>query len=145
MLVTQSCLALCDAMDYGLAALCDAMDYGLPGSSVLVILQARILEWVAIPFSRGSSPARDQTHDSCITDRLFACLSHQFLTVVFPSRFKVRQRKYTRSSPITTQERSCHGQIETTLAVVGPAPLTRGVEIAKCSEGHSGPRLCWGP
>ena len=35
--------------------LCDPMDYGPPGSSVHGILQARILEWVAIPFSRGSS------------------------------------------------------------------------------------------
>ena len=35
--------------------LCDPMDCNQPGSSVHVILQARILEWVAIPFSRGSS------------------------------------------------------------------------------------------
>ena len=35
--------------------LCDPMDYSWPGSSVHGILQARILEWVAIPFSRGSS------------------------------------------------------------------------------------------
>ena len=35
--------------------LCDCMGYSLPGSSVHGILQARILEWVAIPFSRGSS------------------------------------------------------------------------------------------
>ena len=35
--------------------LCDPMDYSLPGSSVYGILQARILEWVAVPFSRGSS------------------------------------------------------------------------------------------
>ena len=38
---------------------CDPMDYSLPGSSVHGILQARILEWVAIPFSRGSSQPRD--------------------------------------------------------------------------------------
>ena len=36
------------------------MDYGLPGSSVRGILQARTLEWVGIPFSRGSSRPRDQ-------------------------------------------------------------------------------------
>ena len=36
-------------------ALCDPMDYSPPGSFVCGILQARILEWVAIPFSRGSS------------------------------------------------------------------------------------------
>ena len=40
-------------------SLCDAMDCILPGSSVHGILQARILEWVAILFSRGSSQPRD--------------------------------------------------------------------------------------
>ena len=39
--------------------LCDPMDCNLPGSSVHGILQARILEWVAISFSRGSFPLRD--------------------------------------------------------------------------------------
>ena len=47
----QSCLTLCDHMDYS-----------LPGSSVHGILQARILEWVAMPSSRGSSQSRDRTH-----------------------------------------------------------------------------------
>ena len=42
-----------------------------PGSSVHGILQARILEWVAIPFSKASSPLRDQTQVSCITGRFF--------------------------------------------------------------------------
>ena len=41
------------------------MDYGLPGSSVHGISQARILEWVAIPFSRGSSQPRDPNCVSC--------------------------------------------------------------------------------
>ena len=40
-------------------SLCDPMDYSQTGSSVHGILQARILEWVAIPFSRGSSQPRD--------------------------------------------------------------------------------------
>ena len=54
--------------------LCDPMDCSLLGSSVHGILQARILEWVAIPFSRGSSRPRDWTHlsnVSCITGRFF--------------------------------------------------------------------------
>ena len=46
--------------------LSDSMDCSLPGSSVHGILQARILEWVAIPFSRGSSQPRDRTQVSCI-------------------------------------------------------------------------------
>ena len=54
--VTKSCLTLCDPMDCS-----------LPGSSVHGIFQARILEWVAISFSRGSSWPRDQTRVSCIS------------------------------------------------------------------------------
>ena len=42
------------------------MDYSPPGSSVHEILQARILEWVDIPFSRETSAPRDQTQVSCI-------------------------------------------------------------------------------
>ena len=55
MKVTQSCPTLCDPMDY----------------TVHGILQARILEWLAFPFSRGSSQPRDQTQVSCIAGRFF--------------------------------------------------------------------------
>ena len=47
------------------------MDCSLPGSSIRGILQAKILEWVAIPFSRESSWPRDQTWVSCIAGELF--------------------------------------------------------------------------
>ena len=47
------------------------MDYSPLGSSVHTILQARILEWVAIPFSGGSSQPRDRTRVSCIAGRFF--------------------------------------------------------------------------
>ena len=52
--------------------LCDPTDCSPLGSSVHGILQARILEWVAIPFSRGSSQSRDQTEVSCIAGKFFA-------------------------------------------------------------------------
>ena len=52
--------------------LCDPMDY-----TVLGVLQARILEWVAVPFSRGSSQPRNQTRVSCIAGRFFYQLSYQ--------------------------------------------------------------------
>ena len=58
-LVTQSCLILGNSMDYS-----------APGSSVHGTLQA-ILEWVAIPFSRGSSWPMDWTWVSCIAGRFF--------------------------------------------------------------------------
>ena len=59
-LVTQSFLIICDFMDCS-----------LPGSSVHGILQARILVWVAIPFSRGYSWPRDQIQVSCTAGRFF--------------------------------------------------------------------------
>ena len=52
-------------------SLCDPVDCSLPGSSLHGILQARILEWVAIPFCRGSSQPRDRTQVSCIAGRFF--------------------------------------------------------------------------
>ena len=58
--VTQSC-----------PTLCDPLNCSLPGSSIRGIFQARILEWVAISFCRGSSLPRDWTRVSCILDRCF--------------------------------------------------------------------------
>ena len=58
--VAQSCLTLCNPGDYS-----------PPGSSIHGILQARILEWVAISFSRGSSWPRDWTQVSRIAGRGF--------------------------------------------------------------------------
>ena len=49
----------------------DPIDCSLPGSSVHGIFQARILEWVAISYSRESSQPRDRTHRSCIGRRTF--------------------------------------------------------------------------
>ena len=60
MWVTQSCLTLYNPMDHS-----------LPGSSIHGILQVRVLEWVAISFSRGSSQPRDWTQISHIAGRLF--------------------------------------------------------------------------
>ena len=53
------------------------MDCSLPGSSIHGIFQARVLEWVAISFSRGSSRLRDWTQVSHIAGRRFYPLSHQ--------------------------------------------------------------------
>ena len=63
-LVAQSCLTLCDPVDCS-----------LPGSSVHGILQARIVEWVDMPSSRGSSQPRDPTCISCVS-----CITGGFFT-----------------------------------------------------------------
>ena len=54
-------LFFCCLVSKSCPTLCDPMDYSLPGSSVHRILQARILEWVAMPSSKGSSWLRDGT------------------------------------------------------------------------------------
>ena len=56
--------------------LCNPIGCSLPGSSVRGILQARILEWVAIPFSRGSSQPRTQIQVSCNAGRFFTGLTY---------------------------------------------------------------------
>ena len=48
-------------------SLCDPVDYSPPGSSVSGILQARLLQWVAMPSSRAPSRPRDQTHVSYVS------------------------------------------------------------------------------
>ena len=79
-LVPQSCLTLRDPMDYT-----------LPDSSVHGILQARILEWVVIPFSRASFQLRDQTSVSCIARRLFTIWATMFdLTSILVRQILVR-------------------------------------------------------
>ena len=58
---------------------CDPMDCSAPDFSVHGILQARILEWVATPFSRGSSPFRNRTHISYVS-----CTGRQGLYLLAP-------------------------------------------------------------
>ena len=78
-IVSQLCLTLCHPMDCS-----------LPGSSVHGILQARILEWDAISFSRASSWPRDQTPVSMLACRFFTiCVTMDVPTSMIGSTFKV--------------------------------------------------------
>ena len=70
---------MCAMLNHSVVStLCNPVDCSLPRSSVHGILQAKILEWVAMPSSRGSSQLRDQTQASHIAGRFFTCngLSH---------------------------------------------------------------------
>ena len=62
----------------------NSMDCSSPGSFVHGILQARILEWIAVPFSKGSSPPRDQTQLSCLAGRFFSIRATREATAVSP-------------------------------------------------------------
>ena len=97
-LVAQLCLTFCDPMN------CSP-----PGSSVHGILQARILEWVAIPFSRESFGPRDRTPISCIAIRFFTIapsehrdlLSHQmWMMIPSPGRTLGRTMGLSLAGPL---------------------------------------------
>jgi len=73
------CVCACVLNHFSRVGLCDPMDCSPPGSSVHGILQAGILEWVAISYSRGASQTRDQiciSHVSCIGRRVLVHLHH---------------------------------------------------------------------
>ena len=66
------CVCVCVLIVQSCPTLCDLMDYSPPDFSVHGILQARVLEWIATPFSRGSSRPRDRSLVSCTAGRFFA-------------------------------------------------------------------------
>ena len=77
-------LCVCVLAAQSCPTLRDPMHFSPPGSSVHGILQARILEWAAIPFSRGCSWPRDWTLVSCVAGRLFTFWStREALNILF--------------------------------------------------------------
>ena len=76
--------------------LCDPMDWGLPGFSVHGIFQARVLEWVAISFSRGSSWPRDRTRVFGIVGRCF---------ILWATREATRKNQRTIQQTVTQPRR----------------------------------------
>ena len=83
--------------------LCDPLDCSPPGSSVHGILQARILEWVAISSSRGSSQPRDWTHISCISCISRRILYHWVTTMMIKSKIRNRLCLYGEKKEINTR------------------------------------------
>ena len=102
MKVTQSCPTLCDSMDH----------------TVHGILQARILEWVTFPFSRGSSQPRDRIQVSCIAGGFFTSWATRealmYLTLfqyhsLFKSNWDCLWRRQWHPTPVLVPGKS-HGQ-----------------------------------
>ena len=89
--------------------LCDCMDCSRPGSSFHGILQARILEWVAVTSSRGPSQPRDRTHVSCTGGRFFtdwATREYKAEKLLFKENDHINCTKEERAIPLqkTTQK-----------------------------------------
>ena len=70
-ILTSIRVCVCVLVAQSYMTLCDTMDCSPTGFSVHGIIQARILEWIAISFPRGTSQSRDRTLVSCITGRFF--------------------------------------------------------------------------
>ena len=87
--------------------LCNPMDCSLPGSSIHGIFQARVLEWVAVSFSRESSRPRDWTWVSCIVGR----------------RFTVRARKGHYTLLLGLKQKSLQGSLFISLLCLWADPL----------------------
>ena len=91
--------------------LCDPVDCSPPGSSVHWILQARILEWVAISFSKGSSRPRDQTlvsHVSCTGRQILYCKRHLESLIYTHILGRIIYQKIFRRFKMTMTFRLCY-------------------------------------
>ena len=102
---------------------CDPMDCSPPGSIVCGILQARVLEWVAIPFSRGSSWPSDWTLVFCIADRFFTFWVNRFtlctvLTLCTFSSVQSLSRVWLLAIPWTAAHFPVHRQLPSLLKLM---------------------------
>ena len=89
-------LCKCQCQLLSRVRLCNPMDSSLPGSSVHGILQARILEWVAISFSRGSSQSKDRTCVSCSGTKTLTHCQWECRTATLEDSLEVSYKiKYT--------------------------------------------------
>ena len=94
-LVAQSCPTLCEHMDYR------PPDSSIHGIDIHGILQASILEWDAISFSRGSSRTRDRTQVSCVAGGFFtnwATFWNLYYHFYLSSNFRLAQAVYSQFS-----------------------------------------------
>ena len=91
---------LCVLVAKSCPTLCDSMNCSLPGSSVHLILQARILDWLANPFSRGSSRTRDWTKVSCIAGKFFTIRATRDAPIYAAAAAKSLQSCPTLCNPI---------------------------------------------
>ena len=134
-LVTQSCPTLWDPMDYSLA-----------GSFVCGgILQARILEWVAMPFSRGSSQPRDRTQVSHIAGSFFTIWATR--EVCYLHSFAFSRMSYTVAVPfcILTSNK-CYSLSLSAFGIVGVLDFShsnRCVMVSHCCLNLHFPNDMW--
>ena len=98
--------------------LCDPVDCSLPGSSICGVLQAKILEWVAISFSRGSSRPRDRTQVSLIAGRRFTLWATRAL--IYNIRFSLSDLLHSVTDSTSTHINCCCSVTKSYLTLCNP-------------------------
>ena len=126
----------CKLSCFTCVGLFDSKDCSPSGSSIHAISQARILEWVAIYFSRGSSLPRDQTSISCVS--CISCIDRQVLT----SRPLRQESEEVKSlSPVDSYNPIDCGRPGSSVPGILQASILEWVTIP-FSGGSSQPRNC---
>ena len=126
------------------------MDGSPPDSSVHGILQARILEWVAITFSRGSSRPRDQIQVSCLSGRLFTQMnadSHNPVSLKWELWTFWKMLKHFSLSPFFTPSllfTTLQGQRRVQLTCLGKSKVSCGRSAAQVNTRISSLPARWG-
>ena len=107
---------------------CDPMDCSLSGSSVHGIFQTRVLEWVAISFSRGSSQPKNQTQVSCIAGRFFTDWAMREAPIILIRKVLVTRLCPTLCNPVdySTPGFSVHGVLQARILEWVAIPFSRG-------------------
>ena len=107
------------------------MDCSPPGSSVHGILQARVLEWVAISYSRGSSQPRDETHVACVSYIgrwiFYHCIIWKALTLQI-MKVKVTQLCPTPCNPM---DYTVHGILQARILEWVAFPFSKGIFLTQ--------------
>ena len=114
--------------------------YSLPGFSIHGILQARILEWVAIPSFRGSSRPRNGTHISCLTGGFFTTEppGKPQTTIRNPKTDNVGARQHFGSQPFIMGGRTQVNLGEPALSSLDQCSSPVGLELESVSEPPGG-------
>ena len=135
LLVAQSCQTLCNPMNCS-----------LPTSSVPGVSQARILEWVAMPSSRGSFAPRDQTQVSCIAGRFFTVWATRKAPIPLHTPLQTRgwkkekKKKNWLCSPQSMVSLACFKSLETGQAELPRLDCCRAQVLEGC--GRQGAPWC---
>ena len=118
-------------------SLCDPMDCSPPGSSAHEILQARILEWVAILLSRGSSPLRNQTQGSCVAGIFFTIWPLGKPIIFLESLFHSHLNELTSYNCKTLRK-----QYKRNLKISGTSLAVQGLRLCALKARDAGSVLC---